>query len=78
MCISDTLNVSSGGWYYPNGSMIKDTTHVNVHFGVERGPGVRRLFKTDMETVPEGIWTCTMPDQYGILQSLHIGLYPLG
>ena len=63
-----------GNWYFPNGTEIPpDST--GWLFYTTRGPGVVRLHRRTGGV--SGIHRCVIPDQSGVNQTLHVGLYAI-
>lgn len=82
-CSSGSRTSSIGQWFAPNGAEI--TQSGSGSFTVVRGGGnfpsyVGLQLKTgrSFSVLDEGVYTCVIPDETGIQQTLHIGLYRYG
>ena len=82
-CSSGSQTSGIGQWFAPNGAEI--TQNSGNSFNVVRGGGnfpsyVGLQLKTgqSFSTSDEGVYTCIIPDETGILQTLHVGLYRYG
>ncbi len=68
-------NVDIGGWTHPNGravGVLADEGQVYVLFGVGRVALHRR---GEFPASLEGIYTCTIPDEERVMQTLYVGIY---
>ena len=82
-CSSGSQTSGIGRWYAPNGAEI--TQNSGSSFTVVRGGGnfpsfVGLQLKTgrSFSVFGEGVYTCVIPDETGIQQTLHVGLYRRG
>ena len=71
---AETGGAPLGNWYFPNGTEIPPDSTGWLFYST-RGPGVVRLHRHDKGV--SGIYHCVIPDQYGINQTLYVGLYAL-
>ena len=72
----DCCSSTQGSWVYPNGSEISTSSDSSSQMFVTRGSGVVRLHRKPWDDGTGGIYQCKIPDESGILQIIHIGLYP--
>ena len=74
-CQSD-MNVSGiGSWSFPNGSAVSDNLNFDpIHMA--RRPGQVGLLRSlgIPETTYHGMYTCTIPDESGVMQTLVVWL----
>ena len=74
-CQSAKNESNIGIWYYPNGSQVSTvnydssplhSVHMSGQIGLYRDSGLNNL---------EGIYTCVIPDEHNVIQTLMIALY---
>ena len=72
-----------GQWFSPSGSEITQSS--SGTFTVVRGGGnipsyigLRLRAGRSFSTSEEGIYTCLIPDENGVQQTLHVGMYHHG
>ncbi len=81
LCLSGSNMSTVGDWVAPDGSNLDAVLNdpFDVTFGGSSGPGELRI--TTPETNPrltashEGVYTCSIPNEYGEQQNLYIGIY---
>ena len=70
---SDTGNGSVlGNWFFPNGTRVPSSGH-QWDFHRTRGQMMVRMLRR--RGGPEGIYRCMIPDTFGFIQTLYIGVY---
>ena len=82
-CHSSTTNSNVGRWISPQGQDItrNSTDPFSVRF--YNGPGylsynvfkLQNPFTQPFNSTYEGVYSCVIPDDLGIMQILHIGIY---
>ena len=82
-CSSGSQTNGIGQWFAPNGAEI--TQNSGGSFTVVRGGGnfpsyIGLQLKTgrSFSVLDEGVYTCVIPDENGVRQTLHVGLYSRG
>lgn len=82
-CSSGSQTSGIGQWFAPNGVAI--TQNGGGSFTVVRGGGnfpsyIGLQLKTGrlFSVFDEGVYTCIIPDENGVLQTMHVGLYRYG
>ena len=75
-CISASKSSLVGRLLAPNGNDITNTSSI-VTVGGTTNPGFLsfRLQSTTYLTSNQGVYTCVIPDENGVQQYLHIGIY---
>ena len=64
-----------GEWYYPDGTMVPDST-ANEDFFRNRGDdGEVRLNRRNNAISPTGIFHCELPVSDNVTQTLYVGVY---
>ena len=77
LCITNRPGTpKTGDWYAPDGTRVNDTSVPGVIRN--RGPMVVRLRRTTIDTAPEGIYWCSVPDATSTFQTVYVGLYNTG
>lgn len=79
-CISDSTVAGVGQWITPdNNNITKDNSdQFNVTVGDSNDPGFTSIELRNgvsLEVDSEGVYTCIIPDDNGVMQYLFIGLY---
>lgn len=80
-CLSGSSMSDVGYWIGPNGTNLNEVLNdpFDVVPGDENNPGEllisTPITNTQLENVHEGVYTCSMPDDNGINQNLHVGIY---
>ena len=82
-CSSGSQTNGIGQWFAPNGAEI--TQNSGGSFTVVRGGGnfpsyvgLELKAGQSLSIFDEGVYTCVIPDESGIQQILHVGLYHHG
>ena len=80
-CCSDPgtpTNVGSlGKWYFPNNTAVRKYMNSNDLYQ-NNGLSVVRLNRRSNITSPTGLFSCEIPDDNGIKQTIYVGVYSLG
>lgn len=77
-CISGSLTPSVGSWFNPDGADIttRDTDAFDVTPGNSSDPGyLEILLNRPLAAEDLGLYTCIIPDTYGVLLSAYVGIY---
>ena len=61
-----------GNWYFPNGSRIPGG---DMNLDISRGRGQMVVHMNRRRGGVEGIYRCEIPDTFGFIQTLYIGVY---
>ena len=82
-CLSRSLQPHVGAWLAPDGSDITNNTmdHFDVNLGREDYPGSISMevkIGYSLGSNEQGVYTCTIPDENGEQQYLHVGIYRNG
>lgn len=82
-CSSGSQAGSIGQWFAPNGMEITQNggSSFTVVLGGGNFPsyvGLQLKSGRSLSVYDEGVYTCVIPDENGIQQSLHVGLYRHG
>lgn len=82
-CLSGSLQPHVGAWLAPNGSDITNSTtdRLDVNLGGEDYPGSISMeveIGYSLGSNDQGVYTCTIPDENGEQQYLHVGIYSYG
>lgn len=81
--MSGSLQPQVGAWLAPDGSDITNSSadHFDVNLGGEDYPGSISMeveFGYSLSSNNQGVYTCTIPDENGEQQYLHVGIYRYG
>jgi hypothetical protein len=69
---SDTTNII---WQSPDGARIKsDDLEDNNDINVDNGPDVVRLDITGVDKMDNGVWNCTIEEQYTVALEIHLNV----
>ena len=68
-------NINIGEWYYPNGSRIGTQDDSPALYTLQRIGRVDLHSNNRISKLLEGIYTCIIPDDSGMNQTLHVGIY---
>ena len=81
-CTSEVPNSNAGKWYYPNGDEVAGN---DGRFTTEHGGGIFPSYiglqltsGFTLMASDQGVYTCIIPDENGIEQSLLVGIYVFG
>ncbi len=77
-CISGSKKPDIGQWITPNGEDIIDSTvdPFEVVIGGTNDPGYLEIVATRALVFAEqGVYTCQIPDETGVTNTLHVGIY---
>lgn len=77
-CISGSLTPNVGTWFKPDGTDItnNDTDAFDVTPGDSSDPGYLKILLNRPLTAGDlGLYTCVIPDTYGVLLSVYVGIY---
>ena len=65
-----------GEWYYPDGTTVREQGSGGPFYVLKRINGRIDLFpRNSLGVNDEGIYTCIIPDEDGMDQTLYIGVY---
>ena len=73
-CVSALASTNVGQFIAPNGSDISNDSSV-VTSGDASDPGFVSLQLSSFINNNQGVYTCIIPDEYGVQQYLHVGIY---
>ena len=62
-----------GNWFFPNGSRVPSASGMNLDISRTRGQMVVSM--NHRRGGVEGIYRCEIPDTFGFIQTLYIGVY---
>ena len=81
-CVSGGLSSNTAKWLAPDGTDMMDN---NGSFAIVRGEGSTQSYIAlqlntgySLTDADEGVYTCIIPDENGIEQTLYVGLYRFG
>ena len=82
-CSSGSQTIGIGQWFAPSGAEISQNgggSFTVVHGGgnFPSYVGLQLRAGQSFSVFDEGVYTCVIPDENGIQQTLHIGLYSHG
>ena len=61
-----------GNWFFPNGTRVQSS---GVKWDIHRTRGQMVVLLHRRKGGAEGIYMCTIPDTYGVFQTIYIGVY---
>ena len=64
-----------GEWYYPDGQIVNVRRFEEDYYRNRDEEGNVYLNRRNSPQLPRGIYRCTLPDQNGLMVTLHVGLY---
>ena len=65
---------TDGSWYFPNGNEVQRPESLPYYRTRSQSPGTILLHRNSGATTT-GIFSCTIPDASGDLQSIYVGIY---
>ena len=68
-------SINIGEWYYPNGNRIGTQDELQALYTLQRIGRVDLHSNYRISKSLEGIYTCIIPDDSGMNQTLHVGIY---
>ena len=82
-CSSGSTMPNTGSWIAPNGNDLSNSTvdPFNVIQGGEHDPGSLIIQQAPGHIITksfQGVYTCILPDDNGVLNYIHIGIYRNG
>ena len=73
-CVSALdINTDIGQWRYPNGTLVD--AFVDSLYRLFRARRVDLFRRSTIRSDQEGIYTCRIPDENGVVQTLYVGIY---
>ena len=76
LCLSGSVNPNIGVLLSPTSTDITAMNYVTV--GDSDNPGYLSIDDLQISASNQGVYTCVMPNELGLVVKLHVGLYPLG
>ena len=64
-----------GEWYYPDGTVVPDSTANKDFYRSRSNNGEVRLNRRNNAISPTGIFHCELPGPNGVNQTLYVGVY---
>ena len=79
-CVSGSAVPYTGSWTFPSGDQSANITDVSfdVVIGGESDPGFASIQLppgASLNESDEGVYTCHVPDESGVMQIFHVGIY---
>ena len=73
-CVSALdINADIGQWRYPNGTLVD--AFADSLYRLFRARRVDLFRRSTIRNDQEGIYTCRIPDENGVVQTLYMGIY---
>ena len=76
-CQSTRNESDIGVWYFPNSSQVSTISVSSPLYSLHMSGQIGLYYRDFSIAIDEGIYRCTIPDEYNVTQTLVIALYNL-